>query len=332
MTPVRCHQARIRQREARKLYVEPVPDLKSAFVREITSAQAKAIILRYEWLGTMGRSFLCYGLFSGRDPATVKAGWLVDENERRVMLPMRIPLEVAAPYAVVDGHELIGVACLGWPGANESRFICGADEAARREYAKRTIAIERGTCVHWAHPHSASFLIPRVCKLANVDPTCEACRAKNCVRHGFEIFYAYSDVSAGEIGTVYQACNWHYIGQGVGRPATGHGTARPREEFERPSDGKRLSSRSLRHLKLKKRDVVAKGWRVFKVPAKHKYVWFEGRNKKQLSKACRYPFLPYLKWQSSIEDAQAAPAPVATGAPEITHSHEAATPTGTVKH
>jgi hypothetical protein len=118
---VRCHQARIRYREARQLYVEPVPDLKRAFVREITSAQAKAIILRYEWLGTMGRSFLCYGLFSGRDPATVKAGWLADDNGQRIMLPTRVPLEVAAPYAVVDGQELIGVACLALtkrPGRN----------------------------------------------------------------------------------------------------------------------------------------------------------------------------------------------------------------------
>ncbi len=319
MIPVRCHQARIRQHEARKLYVEPVPDLRRAFVREITSQQAKAIILRYEWLGTMGRSFLCYGLFSGRDPATVKAGWLVDENERRIMLPTRTPLEVAAPYAVVDGQELIGVACLGWPGGNESRFICGHDESTREEFAKRTIAIERGTCVHWAHPHSASFLIPKVCKLANFDPSCEACRAKTCTRHGFEIFYAYSDVSAGEIGTVYQAANWHYIGQGVGRPTRVDGEARPREMFVPPNSSKALTSRALRHRKLTKKQVLAAGWQVFKVPAKHKYVWFEGRYKRQLYKACRYPFLPYPKWQLSTST---DPAPATVTAPDPAPSRE----------
>jgi hypothetical protein len=335
---VRCHQARIRRGEADRLYVEPVPDLKHAFVREITSEQAKPIILRYEWLRTMGRSLACYGLFSGRDPKTVVAGRLVDENGRRIVLPARESLADLAPYAIVDGQELIGVACLGWPAGIESRYICGRDEDedvtqrehVKQEYAKRTIAIERGTCVHWAHEHSASFLIPKVCQLAYDDPSCVACATARrayteariaqraggvlmdnkalpdakCPKHGFEIFYAYADVSAGEIGTVYQACNWHYIGQGVGRPTVGVGEdrkARPREMFVRPSDGKILTSRALRHAKLKKNDVLAAGWKWFKVPAKHKYVWFEGRHKKRLRKECRYPFKPYLKWHADYD-------------------------------
>lgn len=291
----------MRHREASRFYVEPVRDLKQAFVREITPAQAKPIIMRYEWLGTMGRSFLCYGLFSGRDPNTVRAGRLVDPEGRRIFVAEREPLAALAPYTVIDGHELIGVACLGWPGAYESRYICGHDETSRKEHAKRTIALERGTCVHWAHPHSASFLIPKVCKLANFDPACETCRSKTCERHGFEVFYAYSDVSAGEIGTVYQACNWHYIGQGVGRPTREGGEARPREMFIPPDGGKALTSRALRHRKLTKKQVLADGWRCFTVPAKHKYIWFEGRNKKRLIKECRYEFKPYPKWQSDYD-------------------------------
>ena len=38
---------------------------------------------------------------------------------------------------------------------------------------------------------------------------------------GWRIFYAYADPTAGEIGTVYQACNWLYLGIGAG------GTDRP---------------------------------------------------------------------------------------------------------
>ncbi len=48
-------------------------------------------------------------------------------------------------------------------------------------------------------------------------------------------------------------------------------------------------------------DGAAQIERMFKVPAKHKYVWFEGRNKKRLAKECRYPFKPYPKWQSDLD-------------------------------
>ncbi len=251
--------------------------LDDAYVREITVKQAKPIILRYEWLGTMNRPQSCYGLFSGRKTNTVDAKRLVDESGNAIILPVSESLEILAPYVVIDGEELIGVACLGWPGGVRSRDICG------EELRAQAIALERGTCVHWAHPHSASFMIPKVCRAAHE-------------KYGYSIFYAYSDSSAGEVGTIYQACNWHYIGQGVGRDE-----GRMREKFVRPTDNHVLTSRALRHHKLKKNEVLTQGWKVIKEPAKHKYVWFEGKNKKSLRAACRYPFKPYPKWDTKDE-------------------------------
>lgn len=238
--PGLCYQRAIREVLAER---ETVPNgapstLEGAYVKAIPNSVATPIILRYEWLGTMGRATASYGLY--------------------------VPIQGVPTLA--------GVACFGWPGGVESRDICGKD---RRHLA---VALERGTCVPWAPKNSASFLIRHACELASKE-------------HGWTIFYAYSDASAGEVGTVYQACNWHYLGIGVGRPA-----GRPRENFVR-RDGREVSDRTLRHMRLTKKQAVAQGWTVVKVPAKGKYVWFEGTQKEKriLRKACRYPFQPYPK-------------------------------------
>lgn len=104
-----------------------------------------------------------------------------------------------ACYGLIDPDgEVIGVASFGRPvGTNSAQFL-GA------EYEDKIILLERGACVHWAHPHAASFMITRACKQAAKD-------------YGWKAFIAYSDTTAGEIGTVYQASNWSYLGQNVGR-------------------------------------------------------------------------------------------------------------------
>ncbi len=228
-----AYQRAIREIEARYEPRAVRDNLDGCRVSAVTNAEARKIILRYEWLRTMGRAAACYGL--------------------------RAP-----------DLELLGVVCFGWPSSPESRDICG------RDLREAAVCLERGACVHWAPPNAASYLIRQAIKLAHR-------------RHGWEIFYAYADEEAGEIGTVYQASNWNYIGQGVGRTP-----GRPREDFRAP-DGKIISSRALRHRGLTKRQVLADEWTVIYRNPKHKYVWFEGRRRKHLAKLCRYPFLPYPK-------------------------------------
>ncbi len=227
------------QRAIREAYTSliggtPYANLHGATVRAISKTEAEKIILRYEWLGTFGRSRAFYGLFIGDD--------------------------------------LIGCVCFGLPTGAQSRDICGV------ENRDKAICLMRGACTHLAPKNAASFLISESCRLANTE-------------HGWGIFYAYADAEAGEIGNVYQAANWRYIGQGVGRTP-----GRLREEWILP-DGKQVSNRYLRHRGLKIKGAIALGWRrVFTLP-KHKYVWFEGtrRERRTLVRACRYPFLPYPK-------------------------------------
>jgi hypothetical protein len=228
-----AHQKLIRDRRALEEPHSPVTSLSGCRVEAITRQEAASVILRYEWLGTLGRAAATYGLRSA------------------------------------DG-ELLGVAAFGWPSSPESRDVCGKERRAQ------AVCLERGACVHYAPDNAASYLISRACRLAYRD-------------HGWSIFYAYADPEAGEIGTVYQACNWLYIGQGVGRTP-----GRPREYWQLP-DGSLLSSRSLRHRSMKLADAVAAGWvRVPKHP-KHKYVHFEGPAglRRALMADLRYPPMTY---------------------------------------
>jgi hypothetical protein len=208
--------------------------LRQCHVRAITKREAESIILKYEWLGTMGRGVATYGLDS----------------------PM----------------GLLGAAVFGWPSAIESRDICG------RENRSLAVCLERGACVHYAPSNASSFLIANAVRLAAQD-------------HDWRIFYAYADPEAGEIGTVYQACNWLYIGQGVGRTP-----GRLRQDWRLP-DGKIVSGRTLRHRGMKSADAKAAGWTLVYRHPKHKYVHLEGsrRERAELMAALRYPVLPYPK-------------------------------------
>ena len=108
---------------------------------------------------------------------------------------------------ILDG-ELAGVCCFGKTGGtNTAKSVCG------EEWAQYVVTLCRGACAHWAHPHAASYLICAACRqMANSARTTKSGR----VFLPAYVFVAYSDTDAGEIGTVYQACNWLYCGKTSG--------------------------------------------------------------------------------------------------------------------
>jgi hypothetical protein len=177
---MKCHQRVIREQEA--LQPEPDEQLKreaaasfnNAVVREISRKEAEVIINRYEWLKNCGAARWYMGLIF-RHPIT--------------------------------GQEFLGgLACFGdSAGTNVYPSICG------EEWKRKAITLSRGACVPWAdrviHKDgkvhtgaAASFLINRACRLM--------------MEKGFNITIAYSDEDASEIGTVYQAAGWLYVGRG----------------------------------------------------------------------------------------------------------------------
>ena len=93
-----------------------------------------------------------------------------------------------------DGH-CAGVVCYGYFQAMQ-----GYEKFVGKDYTDNGIQLSRGACVHWAHPHSASKLIGK--------------SLQHLKKEGYKYAVAFSDPEAGEIGTVYQATNWYYLGFG----------------------------------------------------------------------------------------------------------------------
>jgi hypothetical protein len=63
--------------------------------------------------------------------------------------------------------------------------------------------VSRGASISWAPKNLGSWIVSRACKwmVQNTD---------------FRMFEAYSDPLAKELGTIYQALNWTYLGQTSG--------------------------------------------------------------------------------------------------------------------
>lgn len=62
--------------------------------------------------------------------------------------------------------------------------------------------LARGACVHWAPEHTNSKLVAAACRMVAKESS-------------YKVILAYADPAAGEIGTIYQACNWIAIGKTV---------------------------------------------------------------------------------------------------------------------
>lgn len=96
-------------------------------------------------------------------------------------------------FGIFFNDILAGVVCMGLPSGRLAGDMFGTQNRSK------AICIERGACVWWAHPHSASKLIMFAVNWMTKHTK-------------YRIFFAYSDEDAGEIGTVYQACNFMYMG------------------------------------------------------------------------------------------------------------------------
>lgn len=143
-----------------------------------------------------------------------------------------------------------------------------------------TIVLERGACAPWAHPHTASWFIPRAVRMAHET-------------YGWKIFVAYADPEAGEIGTVYQAANWLYVGQGSPGRLTG-GRPRKRDLFRERESGRVIIDRTF-YRSFDKRYVDIGEWERLQVEAKHKYIWIEAPRRERRELLKRFSPLPYPK-------------------------------------
>lgn len=101
---------------------------------------------------------------------------------------------------------------------------------------------------------------------------------------------AYGDPDAGEVGTIYQACGWLYLGQ--------HGThGLSRSEWKRPGSTRWISERNLATHGFTGSGAWARaraaGWVSRVRPSKHRYVWLEGARARALRKLIADRVEPY---------------------------------------
>jgi hypothetical protein len=178
----------------------------------------------------------------------------------------------SAFYGLKMGNELLGAAVFGVGTSHQARNICG------EKYVPQTVSLMRGCCVHFAPKNAPSFLVRHATEQAYAD-------------HGWKVFVAYADSDAGEIGSIYQAVGWKYIGAGQGRPK---GSVHLNW---RKTDGAEVSSQTTHHQNLTKRQMFALGWEPIPIKPKMRYIWFEGTSaeRTELKVRCRYRFLPYPK-------------------------------------
>jgi hypothetical protein len=230
-TPViKAHQRIIREQLAAQDSAPLATDIKTSIVREISYADAKAIIEQFEYLRTMpARVRHCFGIFFGGR------------------------LGGAVVYADEQGENL-GV----WD---------------RLGYSSKIICLARGACTHWAHPHAASKLVRRSMRLL---PAC------------YQVITATVDPVAGEVGTIYQAAGFDYVG------TMASGGARLRVSDH---NGHVVSDRSSRRKygSSSVENLLNAGLHVEQVARKGRYFAFRGRERAQLRSAIADRMRPYPK-------------------------------------
>jgi len=101
-------------------------------------------------------------------------------------------------FGIFFGPYIAGATAVAVGNGTAGAFTAMQYGLERTELATLT----RGACVHWAPPGTNSKLVAWTVRLLReLEP-----RAKLVV--------AYADSEAGEIGTIYQACGWTFIGPG----------------------------------------------------------------------------------------------------------------------
>jgi predicted DNA-binding transcriptional regulator AlpA len=169
--------------------------------------------------------------FVSKDDRT-KCNEIISFIERHEWLG-KMPTRPTHRFIATYKGRLAGVVVMATP--NSFSNLLGPEH----RHAEKLIS--RGACISWSPKNLASALIMYAVRWM--------------VKHTeFRFFTAYSDTEARELGTIYQACNFTYLGQNSGA----------REEYFDPSNGKGwFSDRQFRKTSQIKKyaNALGIGWR-----------------------------------------------------------------------
>lgn len=232
------------QKQLRDRYEEegspltPHLDVGRAIIKPVSRKLANQIILKYEWLGTMGKSNYHYGMFFGLYCA--------------------------------------GVCCyiVGAVGA-------GVNVAQEWGLHRKELAyLVRGANTHWSPIGANSKLVSWSCKLLTKQSTAK-------------LVIAYSDTDAGEIGTIYQACNWVCVGRGS---STNQWVAPNGRVYDQklPSDLRTRDGKTFPRQWYVK-ELRRMGWKEQASNPKYRYVFILDKKDKRLRDLVESKRVPYPK-------------------------------------
>ena len=180
-------------------------------------------------------------------------------------------------FGLFYGEWCAGVVCFAVGGGATG----GSNVHKEWQLEPRQLAtLARGACVHWAPRGSNSRLIAHAVKQL---------RAAT----GAKLVLAYSDTDAGEIGTVYQAAGWAYVGRGssTNQLIATNGRIYDQKQVSnyRKAHNPQLSWRAQRDA------LLAAGWREQPTNPKHRYVLVLDRDDAELVALVESKRLPYPK-------------------------------------
>jgi hypothetical protein len=192
-------------------------------------------------------------------------------------------------YGLFYGEWCAGVVCFAVGGGATG----GSNVHKEWRIEPRELGtLARGACVHWAPRGSNSRLIAHAVKMLREQT-------------GVKLVLAYSDTDAGEIGTVYQAAGWAYVGRGSSTNQLVTPTGRIYDQKQvsnyRKAHNPHLSWRAQRDALLRA------GWREQPTNPKHRYVLVVDRDDAELAALVEAKRLPYPKRIRAVAASSDAP-------------------------
>jgi len=189
-----------------------------------------------------------------------------------------LPINPTVLYGLFFDGVLAGVECFteNKPGI---KFSFNGEPA---------ICLARGACIHWAPSWAASYLITKSVAL---------------LPDKYAYVLAYADTDAGEIGTVYQSCNWFCTGAITNRywvepNGARHDSMYPRANLFSGRKAKLFTkAERVQALQKARKKMVADGWKLVQGGTRYRYVWplGSGRERRTRIRYLQSTSVPYPK-------------------------------------
>jgi hypothetical protein len=180
-------------------------------------------------------------------------------------------------YGIFFGDYCAGVVCIGTGALLAGAYL--SDQFGL--IPENILVLARGANVHWSPTGTNSRLVSIACRLVRRDT------AKSLI-------IAFSDSDAGEIGTIYQACNWVYIGRGRSSRPDGEFIAPNGRVFNKRIVGQVAKANGVKY-STAKNAMLLNGWDMQPENVKRRYVCILDKKDKALTRRVEAMRQPYPK-------------------------------------